>query len=250
MGSAFPAGKALWCVRQEHMQTYERVISGTTEDADADHPRRGEPGTDDTELLARARAGDRDALGALYRKYRAKALGFARSLVRNGHDAEDVMHEALTKTFSALNNGYGPENNFLAYLYTAIRATAAAAWRKNGRELPVDTLDLGATLDPADDAKLEAVLERDGNEKILAALQSLPARWQTVLWYADVLGEPPRRIAPLLGIAPNAVSALVCRARAGLRAAYLNPVASIGNPIIVRSGKISAQTHQSAVPRD
>lgn len=31
---------------------------------------------------------------------------------------------------------------------------------------------------------------------------------------------PPRRIASLMGIAPNAASELICRAREGLRAAY------------------------------
>jgi hypothetical protein len=35
-----------------------------------------------------------------------------------------------------------------------------------------------------------------------------------------VMGEPPRNIAPLMGIEANAVSALLIRARKGLRAAY------------------------------
>ena len=41
-----------------------------------------------------------------------------------------------------------------------------------------------------------------------------------MLWYAEVLEERPRDIAPLMGIGANAVSALLIRARAGLRAAY------------------------------
>ena len=53
------------------------------------------------------------------------------------------------------------------------------------------------------------------------AFASLPARWQTVLWHLDVEREPPRRVAPLLGLEPNAVSAVAARARKGLRQAYL-----------------------------
>jgi DNA-directed RNA polymerase specialized sigma24 family protein len=68
----------------------------------------------------------------------------------------------------------------------------------------------------------EDVLDSQDHQRVLAALQSLPKRWQTVLWYTDVLQEKPRNIAPLMGIAPNAVSALVLRARKGLREAYLN----------------------------
>ena len=43
----------------------------------------------------------------------------------------------------------------------------------------------------------------------------------TVLWHAEVEREPPRRIAPVLGMEPGAVSALLLRARKGLREAYL-----------------------------
>jgi RNA polymerase sigma factor (sigma-70 family) len=170
------------------------------------------------ELILAVRAGDQDALGILYQTHRAKALAFALSLVRDGHDAEDVFHEAFTKTMNALTNEAGPSDNFLAYLNTAIRSTAASSWRRGSRELPAETMDLdrGAALDP----RMEAITDRAGNEQVLAALQSLPERWQKVLWHADVLQEKPRHIAPLMGIAPNAVSALVRRARQGLRAAY------------------------------
>lgn len=58
------------------------------------------------------------------------------------------------------------------------------------------------------------------HEDVAAAMRTLPARWRTVLWYAEVMGGPPRKIAPILGIEPNAVSALLIRSRAGLRAAY------------------------------
>jgi DNA-directed RNA polymerase specialized sigma24 family protein len=58
------------------------------------------------------------------------------------------------------------------------------------------------------------------HEKVVAAMGSLPERWRTVLWYAEVLGERPRDIAPVMGMSANTVSALLIRARAGLCAAY------------------------------
>lgn len=57
--------------------------------------------------------------------------------------------------------------------------------------------------------------------RLLAALQSLPSNWQRVLWYADVLQEPPGRVGPLMGIPAKDVPALVRRARDGLREAYV-----------------------------
>ena len=67
---------------------------------------------------------------------------------------------------------------------------------------------------------LETVLTVFEQEHVAAAMRSLPERWRTVLWYAEVMGEKPRNIAPILGLEPNAVSALLIRAKAGLRAAY------------------------------
>jgi DNA-directed RNA polymerase specialized sigma24 family protein len=65
---------------------------------------------------------------------------------------------------------------------------------------------------------------------IAAAMRTLPARWRTVLWHGDVMGLPPREIAPILEIEANAVSSLLFRARAGLRAAYALQTRSAPEP--------------------
>lgn len=186
----------------------------------------GEAGGDDeSALIAAVRAGDQDAVGVLYGMYREEALGLARGLMRDGHDAEDVFQEAFTKTMAAMSRGFGPNENFLAYLYTAVRATAAGWWKTSQREPPIDSGDLETGKfggGPGHDDWMDAALN-DGkdHQRIIAALQTLPKRWQVVLWHADVLQDKPRHIAPVLGIAPNAVSALILRARNGLRKAYL-----------------------------
>jgi RNA polymerase sigma factor (sigma-70 family) len=183
-------------------------------------------------LILAVRAGDNEAMGRLYTLHRADALSFSRSLTRNVQDAEDVFHEAFTKTINAIVNGAGPTENFGAYLFTAVRATSAYWWKRHYREFPVEAavLDHNIGLDP----RLEAVIDNAGNEHILAALQSLPERWRKVLWYADVQGLKPRHIAPLMGIEPNAVSSLVLRARKALRAAYaelLHAAAQRSSPV-------------------
>lgn len=169
-------------------------------------------------LIDSVRAGDTAAMGVLYERHRDNALRFARALMSGPQDAEDVLHEAFTRAVSAIRNGHGPTNTFGPYLSTCIRSAATALWKKQARErpAPADDLDPGAVEDPA----LETALSVFEHEDIAAAMRSLPKRWRTVLWHAEVMGEPPRNIAPILGIEPNAVSALLIRARAGLRAAY------------------------------
>ncbi|WP_404593212.1 RNA polymerase sigma factor [Paenarthrobacter histidinolovorans] len=91
-------------------------------------------------------------------------------------------------------------------------------WKKAGREQPSldDNLDAGR-----EDPGLENALYVTEHVRVAAAMRTLPERWRTVLWHAEILGMKPREVAPIMGIEPNAVSALLIRARAGLRAAYI-----------------------------
>jgi RNA polymerase sigma factor (sigma-70 family) len=172
----------------------------------------------EADLLAGVRSGDPEAMAMLYEQHRDEALGFARSLMPRRQDAEDVLHEAFAKTVSAIKNGYGPAGNFGAYLRTCVRSAAATMWTKQSRERPAAVEDLER--DPIDDPGLDRVLSVFEQEDVAEAMRALPPRWRAVLWHAEVMGEPPRNIARILGIEPNAVSALLIRARAGLRAAY------------------------------
>ena len=179
-----------------------------------------ETGTEGVEadLIDAVRAGDPAAMAALYERHRGQGLKFARSLMPGSADAEDVLQEAFANAVSAIRNGYGPRESFAPYLSTCVRSVAATLWKKRSKErlIPVEELHPVGEQDPA----LETVLSVFEHEHVAAAMRTLPERWRTVLWHAEVMGEPPRNIAPLLGIEPNAVSSLLIRARAGLRAAF------------------------------
>lgn len=172
----------------------------------------------DSDLIDGVRAGDPSAMALLYERHQDQALKFARSLVPQPQDAEDVLHEAFAKTVSAIRNGYGPDQNFGAYLSTCVRSVAVSVRRRQASEKPVtfEELERGPVKDPG----LETVLSVSEHDCVTAAMRTLPERWRTVLWHAEVMGDPPRDIAPLMGIEPNAVSALLIRARKGLRAAF------------------------------
>jgi RNA polymerase sigma factor (sigma-70 family) len=157
----------------------------------------------------------------LYSRHYDAGLRFARRLMTNRADAEDIAHEAFLKVIASIRRGNGPDTAFRPYFLRAVRTTAADRWSEQAKETPTDhTVDT-----PIEDPSLAAVLQRDAPELVMRAFQSLPQRWMTVLWHAEVEREPPRRIAPVLGIAPGAVSALLLRARRGLREAYLSAYA-------------------------
>lgn len=174
--------------------------------------------TADDDLIRSSRDGDRTALEVLYNRHHDSGLRFARRLMGNKADAEDVTQEAFLKVVAAMERGNGPETAFRPYFLRAVRTAAADHWAGQAKEAP--TVNTGDT--PVEDASLASLLHRDNPELVMKAFQSLPLRWMTVLWHAEVEREPPRKIAPILGMEPGAVSALLLRARKGLREAYLS----------------------------
>jgi RNA polymerase sigma factor (sigma-70 family) len=171
----------------------------------------------DEDLVRGVEANDAAAIEELYRRHAPGAKNYAKSLVRNSYDADDAFSEAFFKVVRAIQRGKGPTGPFRPYLLRAVKTCAADQWDAQSRQ------DLVRELEelPAEDQGYEHVLNENDRNLAGAAFASLPVRWQTVLWHLDVEGDPPRRIAPLLGIEPNAVSAVALRARRGLRKAYL-----------------------------
>ncbi|MBT2533575.1 sigma-70 family RNA polymerase sigma factor [Arthrobacter sp. ISL-48] len=172
----------------------------------------------ESDLIAGVRSGDPESMAILYERYREPGLRFIRGLMSGAQESEDVLHDGFAKAVRAIRNGYGPTDMFGPYLNTALRSVVSTFWNRRGREQPAPDEDLHKGQE--DDQGLERVLSVFEHEHVAAAMRSLPERWRTVLWYTEVMGEKPRTIAPMLGIEANAVSALLIRARAGLRAAF------------------------------
>lgn len=74
----------------------------------------------DENLILRMADGDRDAFSEFYRQTSSAVYGFALSILRNKHDAEDVMHDAFIKAYSAAI-GYRPSGNPMPWLLTIVR---------------------------------------------------------------------------------------------------------------------------------
>lgn len=173
----------------------------------------------DAELILQVRSGDRDAFGVLYERHAAAARALARQYV-SAADAEDVVGDAFSKLFEMLRRGAGPDAGFRPYLYTVVRHRAFDVSRGAARTRP------------STDDEIESVLGRVASEEdpalagfersvIAKAYVDLPERWREVLWYVLVDDLKPAQVAPVLGLSPNGVSALLYRAKEALRAGYL-----------------------------
>lgn len=174
------------------------------------------PGRTDTELIRHVREGDDSAFAVLYQRHLAAAEHVARTETDNASDREDAVAAAFTSVLQALRSGKGPDRSFRGYLLTAVRRIAQ---RNNKRATRTPVLS-GTFREPASYDE-DVLIKAFTTEAVLEAFNSLTHRWQRTLWYLDIHGMTPAAAAPLLGLSPNAVSALVLRAREGLRLAYL-----------------------------
>lgn len=193
--------------------TPTRVAQGRNMDNFADDA--AGPQVTDAELLRRLRSGDTEAYTELWLRHVQAALRVGRRIVQG--NAEDLVSESFLAVFDqVVNSGNGPETSFRAYLFTTMRNTAMR-WQRQGRLVDTDPeLDEAIFKDG-----LSWVSDRESSAELLKAFQSLPHRWQRVLWLAEVEDVGREQIAADLGLKPNAVSALLKRAKAGFRLSWL-----------------------------
>ncbi|MGV2951480.1 sigma-70 family RNA polymerase sigma factor, partial [Glutamicibacter sp. AGC46] len=171
----------------------------------------------DADLIRGVRTGSREAQDHLYRRHKQVALNVAFRHTNSPSDAEDVVSEAFLRVFRIIERGAGPDEFFRAYLMTAVSREAFSRNKSATKQIAVE--DVQEFL--PGDAHADKAMERHESNFAIAAFNALTERWKTVLWLTEVEELPPRDVAPILGMTPNAVSALAVRAREGLREAYL-----------------------------
>ncbi|MGW5646047.1 sigma-70 family RNA polymerase sigma factor [Saccharopolyspora sp. NPDC003752] len=174
----------------------------------------------DAVLIDAVRGGDTDAFGALYERHVGAAYTMARQVTKSQAEADDVVSEAFAKVLGLLRDGRGPTDAFRAYLLTAVRHGAYDRANKAKRTQAVDDFETVPDIDISQPFRDPAV-ENEERSLISQAFNRLPERWQMVLWHVEIEGESPSKVAPMLGMTANGVSALAYRAREGLKQQYL-----------------------------
>jgi large repetitive protein len=168
----------------------------------------------DAELIEQARGGDEAAFTELYVRHQPAALRLARTYRRFG-DPDELVNGAFERVLSVIKRGAGPTESFRAYLFVTLRRFAAEKATK-AEEGSLDDVP-----DPIAEAADSPALEQADRVLVSQAFESLPERWQAVLWHTAVEGQQPTELAGALGVSANAAAAMSYRAREKLRQAYL-----------------------------
>jgi RNA polymerase sigma-70 factor (ECF subfamily) len=169
----------------------------------------------DSELVIRARRGNREAFGALVRRYLRPALAAAWEFAPSRDDAEDLVQDAFHRALRSLPS-FDERRPFGPWFFTILRNLGRNAAERDARwslmrvsdELPFDGTD------PEDSAHRAQVRER-----IERGLDVLPPMQRACFRLCDIEGFDGNEVAEMLGIGAATVRTHRHRARATLRSA-------------------------------
>ena len=180
-----------------------------------DHPETSVSPDEDAPLIARARAGEAAAFGALYDRYVEAVYRYVFYRVRETAEAEDVTSEVFMKALRAMPR-YETRQPFLAWLYRIARnAVIDRARRRRTQVSFEDALahpNADRILDP--DATLFRQVDA---ETLRGAIRQLTPLQQEVIVLRYVEGLDTRAIARIVGKREGTVRGIEFRALGALR---------------------------------
>ena len=153
----------------------------------------------DTELLARFRSGQDGALEHLLERYETSLFHFLVGMLRDHHQAEDVLQETFVRALERLD-GVDPKH-LRGWLFTVAYHQAVLARRRDRGRCPY-RLERDGTPDPAPGPLVRAELGDDAR-RVQELLRRLPAVQQEVIRRRVYEGKRFREIAAELGCPLN-----------------------------------------------
>lgn len=164
--------------------------------------------------LARARAGDVAAFGALVRRHQERVFRFLHRMLDVREEAMELSQDVFVKAWQALP-GWRPEAAFSTWLLQIARNAALDQLRR--RQL-VRFAPLEEGLEVADEAPgpEACYASRQRQAQLERALQRLAAEHREILLLREVEGLAYGELAGVLGIAEGTVKSRLARARSAL----------------------------------
>jgi RNA polymerase sigma-70 factor (ECF subfamily) len=165
----------------------------------------------DGDLIRRAAAGDRDAFGAIYERYRTGVYRFARLMTGSDATADDVTQEVFVTLMQTLPQYDIRRADLLTYLYGIARNVTRNRLRRERRFIPLD-----AAAGAADSRAGDPCAAASHSQEIALlrrAIRQLPSRYREAIILCDVHGLSYAETARVLGVPVGTVRSRLSRAR-------------------------------------
>ncbi len=174
--------------------------------------------------MAAAKAGRQDAFAEIVERHSPVVYNLALRLVKDPHEAEEVLQETFISAFRALPKFEG-RSQLGTWLYRIGYNAALMHLRK--RRPPADSLDEPVTTEDGDSLPRELVdwgsipddllLNRELRTVLDAALETLPESLRSVFVLRDIEGLSTAETAAALGLTETNAKVRLHRARLALR---------------------------------
>jgi RNA polymerase sigma-70 factor, ECF subfamily len=176
----------------------------------------------DTTLIARARAGSKQAFGELVGRHSAQVYGVSYRMLRNREDAEDNLQNVFIKAYRKIDQFEG-KSHFSTWLVRIAINEAMMMLRKRAPERAVLQPDVDASKVEPDavsgfqDTHADPERQYIAKELTAKALQSLNSNLRNTFVLHKAEGWTHPELADSLGIDKDTVKSRIFRARARLR---------------------------------
>ena len=178
--------------------------------------------SDDDELatlVQRVRGGNSGAFDELARRVRDRVTRWARRVVNDGDEAEDIAQLVLVRMHDRLSEFEG-RSRFGSWLYRITRNVALERRRAEARRSALLAKEIAPSSDVTHELTDDADAERI-RELVTAYFDTLSPRQREVFELVELGDIPTNEVAARLGIEPSTVRVLLLRARRTIRARML-----------------------------
>ena len=179
----------------------------------------------DVQLMLAVQRGDGMAFRALFEKHVAGVVGFAMQFVGSRARAEELAQDVFLQVFRNRDR-YVPRARFSTWLYRMVTNACVSEGRRAEHRVRSYSMDQPSqegreepppVPDPSGRGPEDALLTREGLDRIRRALGGLPAQQRAALLLARVVGMSYEDVATSLSCSVSAVKSLIHRATVTLR---------------------------------
>ncbi|EPD92549.1 MULTISPECIES: sigma-70 family RNA polymerase sigma factor [unclassified Paenibacillus] len=153
------------------------------------------------------------SLEDIYRKYFKDLYAYLFSLCKDHHLTEDILQETFYRAYVNLEDYSGPR--IKSWLFTVAKNTYIDYLRKHKRmDLKQDEFFAQV---PVKGSTEQTFLEKEGKEKIVQAVSSLPDKYRDAVRLCDVEEMSCQAAADVLNLKLSTLKSLLFRGRQKLR---------------------------------
>jgi RNA polymerase sigma-70 factor (ECF subfamily) len=181
----------------------------------------------------RAQAGDVTAFRRLVERHQRRAFSIAYALVRDEHDANELVQDAFLRVFKSLKS-FQHGSTFFTWLYRIITNLSIDLKRKPGRQIAADLDEARLDVDAEADMDLPFLSRIDGADptdvvrrreiaaRLESALEALPTYHRAVIVMREIDGLSYEEMAQVMGVSKGTIMSRLFHARQKLQRALVD----------------------------